>query len=62
MKYAGGYQVENVFQRPEADRMAGIVTALIPRNTIEAGGKNIDNLAFSFITPLDSNNGEIFCH
>jgi hypothetical protein len=62
MKYAGGYQVKNVLQRPEVDRMAGIVTALIPRNTIETGGQNINDLAFAFITPLNSNNGEIFCH
>ena len=48
--------------RSEADRVARIVAALIARNTIEASRKDIDNLTFSFIAPLDSNNGEIFCH
>ncbi len=43
-------------------RMAGIMPALISRDAIEALGQDIDDLALSFVAPLNSYDREILCH
>src|SRR5262245_766683 len=42
--------------------MAGVVSALVARNDLEALGKQIDDLAFSFIAPLGADDCNYFRH
>src|SRR6266699_2541385 len=42
--------------------MPGVVAALIPRHTVIALRKDIDNLTLAFVAPLDAYNCEILCH
>ena len=46
----------------EADGVSRIVPALITSDAVEAGGEDIDNLAFSFIAPLDTDDCESLFH
>jgi hypothetical protein len=42
--------------------MAGVVSALVARNDLEALGKQIDDLAFSFVAPLGADDCNHFRH
>jgi hypothetical protein len=42
------------------DRMAGVVTALLARDDVEVFGEKINDLAFTFITPLGAYNDYYF--
>ena len=49
---AAGDQLQNIFGGANEDGVAGIVAALIPCHDVEAVGKQIDDLSFSFVSPL----------
>jgi hypothetical protein len=54
--------VQNVTAPPYGNCVPGIVSALKASNTIVPIGKNVDDFAFSFITPLKTDNNDIFLH
>src|SRR5437667_11269907 len=56
LKDSGRDEMENVPAVPDVDRVTGSVAALIARYTVEAQGKDIDDLTLSLLSPL-SNNG-----
>jgi hypothetical protein len=41
------------------DRVASVVSALIPRDQIEMGSEQIDDLAFTLISPLCANDCKV---
>ena len=43
----------------DPDRVAGVVTALIASDDIEAIGKDVDDLALAFVAPLRTDNRKI---
>lgn len=46
----------------DIDRVAGVMTALIPGDTIETLGQDIDDFTLSFVAPLNADDGEIPFH
>jgi hypothetical protein len=62
MKDAGRDDVQNVTAGAEGDGMACIVSALVAGDAVEAVGKDIDNLTLALITPLKTDNGDVFLH
>ena len=56
---AAGDQFQDVFGGANEDGMAGVMPALIPRHDIEAVGKKIDDLSFSFVSPLCAQNDNV---
>ena len=49
---SAGDQLEDEFLFPDVNRVSGIVPALIAGDDVNALGQKIDNLPFSFVTPL----------
>ena len=62
LKDSGRDEMENVPAVPDVDRVTGIVAALIARYTVEALGKDIDDLTLSFVSPLSTNDCKILGH
>lgn len=54
--------MQNVTTAFEGYRMTGIMSALISRNAAVFGGEDIDDLSFSFIAPLKSNDCDVLFH
>jgi len=59
MKDSGGDQVEDVFLPVYYQSVSGVVSALKPDYEIGLLGKQIDNLALSFIAPLSAHYNNI---
>lgn len=53
--------MKNILLTLEADRMSGVMSALIPGDHIEVSGDEVDNFAFALIPPLSSYDDYI-CH
>ena len=51
---AGRNEVENVFGAVGDDRVAGVIAALTTCNDIDRFCEIIDNFAFAFVAPLES--------
>ena len=62
MEDSGGNDVQDILTTAERDGVAGVVSALITGDTIESIGKDVDNLSFSFISPLETDNRNILLH
>ena len=62
MKNAGGNQVQDVPAIPDADRMPGVVTALVSRYAVEILRQNINDLSFTFVAPLCADDGDVLLH
>src|SRR5690606_16888159 len=62
VKDAGRQQVQNVTVLADLDGVAGVVATLVTRHHIEAFRQDVDNLALAFVTPLETNDGEISFH
>jgi hypothetical protein len=62
VKDAGRDDMQNIALPIEGNRVSCIVAALIARDTIESVGEDIDDLAFSFVTPLEPDDGDILFH
>ena len=54
--------MQHVAAISDADGMSGIVAALITRDAVEAFRKNVDDLAFSFVAPLNAYDCDILFH
>gem|GEM_PF-2226327 len=54
---AGGEQAEFVGASIEADGVSGIVTALVTDDDLVAFCQDIDDFAFGFVAPLQTNHG-----
>jgi hypothetical protein len=54
--------MQNVPDISDIDRVAGVVTTLISRDTVESPGKDVDDLTFSFVSPLNTDDGEVLLH
>src|ERR1041385_7274568 len=52
MKSAGGDQMKNGFPAIDHQRVAGVVTALKADDDVRITGEEIDDFAFSFVSPL----------
>ena len=59
VKNAGGNQAEDEFRAVHVDRVAGIVSALIPRDDVELRREQIDDFSFAFVAPLGAEHCEI---
>src|SRR5262249_22065135 len=59
LKDSGRYQVKDMAAVVDAHRVSGVVAALVSCYAIKGFRKDVDNLAFSFVAPLDANNCEI---
>ncbi len=46
----------------DADSMSGVVAALITRDAVEAFRKDVDDLTFSFVPPLNAYDCDILFH
>src|SRR2546425_8033057 len=55
-------EMQHVAAISDADGMSGIVAALITRHAVEAFRKNIDDLTFSFVAPLNAYDCGILFH
>src|SRR5262245_25801204 len=62
MENARRYQMEDVPALPEANSMARIMAALIPRDTVVLLRQDVDYFAFSLVAPLNANDCEILFH
>ena len=54
--------MQNVPAIAETYRVSGIVSALVSGDAVEFFRKNIDNLAFTFVAPLDAYDCDIAFH
>jgi len=54
---AGGQQTEFVGASIEADGVSGVIAALIADDDLVAFGQDIDDFAFGFVAPLQTNHG-----
>ena len=59
MQNAGGNQTENELRPVHVHGMAGVVSALVPCHEREMRREEIDDLAFAFIAPLRTEDGNI---
>ena len=60
--HARGQQRQLIGDAIDDERVAGIVTALETHHHIGAGGQPIDDLAFTFVAPLGTDNHNIAAH
>jgi hypothetical protein len=56
VKDAGGDEVQNEFIRTHDDRVARVVSALVPGDNVRTLGQQIYDLSLAFITPLGADN------
>src|ERR1700757_4061405 len=56
---AGGNEVKDCFFAVDDQRMAGVVTALEPHHDIRIVGKEIYDLAFTFVSPLSADDCDV---
>ena len=54
--------MKHVAAIPDADSMSGVVAALITRDAVEAFRKDVDDLTFAFVAPLDTYYCDIALH
>ena len=59
MEDAGRYQPQDELRPAEVDGVAGVVTALIPRDDVEMWREQIDDLALAFVAPLGAQDREV---
>jgi hypothetical protein len=62
VKDSGRDNVENVFAAAESYGMTRVVSSLVTGDTIEFIREDVDDFSFSFIAPLQADNGEILLH
>jgi hypothetical protein len=54
--------MKHVSAASDIDSMSGVVSSLVPGDTMEVFRQDIDDLAFAFITPLNANDCEVLLH
>lgn len=62
MEDPGRHHVKDETTPVEGDRMSCVVSTLITRDTIKPIGEDIDDLSFSFVAPLKTDDRNIFLH
>jgi len=54
--------VQYSFHTVDDERMAGIVSTLKPCDSRRAVREQIDNFSFAFVTPLGTDDNDVFTH
>ena len=52
-------QLQDVLRTADEDSVAGVVPALVSSDDVEAIGEKIDDLSFTFVTPLRTQNNNV---
>ena len=59
MQNAGRNQAQHEFRAVDVHGVAGVVSALVPRDDIEPRRQQVDDFSFSFVAPLRAEHREI---